>query len=90
MGQGIPGVYMGYYTSFFSPAIIWWKGLYTDVAAMPEKATGHVADALNHYNAILSGPNHIHVKIGSKYYVRLPNNQSDQGSSFHPDVITTA
>ena len=47
-----------------------------------------MADALNHYNAILSGPNPIHVKIGTKYYVPFPLNiQNSPIRPFHPDVI---
>ena len=60
---------------------------YTQTWRTPENIQ-LMADALNHYNAILSGPNPIHVKIGSKYYVPFPLNiQNSPIRPFHPDVI---
>lgn len=47
-----------------------------------------MANALNHYNAILQGTNPMHVRIGSKYYVPFPLNMSNSPiRPFRADVI---
>ena len=47
-----------------------------------------LADALNHYNAILHGNNPIHVKHGTKYYVPAPLNMGNSPiRAFRADII---
>lgn len=60
---------------------------YTNAWRTPENIV-LIANALNHYNAILQGTNLIHVKIGSKYYVPFPLNMSNSPvRPFRSDVI---
>ena len=60
---------------------------YTSAWRTPENIR-LMADAINHYNAILCGANPIHVKIGTKYYVPFPlNMQNSPIRPFRSDVI---
>lgn len=60
---------------------------YTNAWRTPENIT-LLANALNHYNAILHGSNQIHVKIDSRYYVPFPLNMSNSPiRPFRADLV---
>lgn len=60
---------------------------YTSAWRTPENI-GLMANALNHYSAMLCGQNPIHVKIGSRYYVPFPLNMGNSPiRPFRADVV---